>query len=423
MIKKISIFVLSSFIFLSNISPVKAIEQNIIPLEQHGIESQHYILYDRSNKSILSEKNAHEKVHPASITKALTLITAIGMIEDKDFDKTIKVDPEIFNGLDPIASLAGFEANEEITLRDAFYGLMLPSGADASRIISHYLSGSPEGLNEYMNQKAKEIGMKNSNFVNTSGLDDENHLSTAYDLALLIDYSLNNDLFREIYESRTYTSSKTKEHPDGIEFVDLNLEYADKFETPIIKGAKSGYTELAQRSLSSYAQKDKQELIFISIFNPSREERKGPVDDAIIAYDRAFNDYKLITAINKNTIFDSLEIKNANDFDFVLDEDINVYIPKDLDLKDLKVEIKNKPEGLVAPLEAKTALGTLEISYNDKIIYRQPMTNKEEIKIKFTKVLWDFMKVFLSILAIAIAFVLVFLYLFKSFTKYKLRNS
>lgn len=423
MIKKISIFVLSSFIFLSNISPVKAIEQNIIPLEQHGIESQHYILYDRSNKSILSENNAHEKVHPASITKALTLITAIEMIEDKDFDKTIKVDPEIFNGLDPIASLAGFEANEEITLRDAFYGLMLPSGADASRIISHYLSGSPEGLNEYMNQKAKEIGMKNSNFVNTSGLDDENHLSTAYDLALLIDYSLNNDLFREIYESRTYTSSKTKEHPDGIEFVDLNLEYADKFETPIIKGAKSGYTELAQRSLSSYAQKDKQELIFISIFNPSREERKGPVDDAIIAYDRAFNDYKLITAINKNTIFDSLEIKNANDFDFVLDEDINVYIPKDLDLKDLKVEIKNKPEGLVAPLEAKTALGTLEISYNDKIIYRQPMTNKEEIKIKFTKVLWDFMKVFLSILAIAIAFVLVFLYLFKSFTKYKLRNS
>ncbi len=423
MIKKISIFVLSSFIFLANISPIKAIEQNIIPLEQHGIESQHYILYDRSNKSILSEKNAHEKVHPASITKALTLITAIEMIEDKDFDKIIKVDPEIFNGLDPIASLAGFEANEEITLRDAFYGLMLPSGADASRIISHYLSGSPEGLNEYMNQKAKEIGMKNSNFVNTSGLDDENHLSTAYDLALLIDYSLNNDLFREIYESRTYTSSKTKEHPDGIEFVDLNLEYADKFETPIIKGAKSGYTELAQRSLSSYAQKDKQELIFISIFNPSREDRKGPVDDAIIAYDRAFNDYKLITAINKNTIFDSLEIKNANDFVYVLDEDINVYIPKDLDLKDLKVEIKNKPEGLVAPLEAKTALGTLEISYNDKIIYRQPMTNKEEIKIKFTKVLWDFMKVFLSILAIAIAFVLVFLYLFKSFTKYKLRNS
>lgn len=423
MTKKISIFVLSSFIFLANISPIKAIEQNIIPLEQHGIESQHYILYDRSNKSILSEKNAHEKVHPASITKALTLITAIEMIEDKDFDKIIKVDPEIFNGLDPIASLAGFEANEEITLRDAFYGLMLPSGADASRIISHYLSGSPEGLNEYMNQKAKEIGMKNSNFVNTSGLDDENHLSTAYDLALLIDYSLNNDLFREIYESRTYTSSKTKEHPDGIEFVDLNLEYADKFETPIIKGAKSGYTELAQRSLSSYAQKDKQELIFISIFNPSREDRKGPVDDAIIAYDRAFNDYKLITAINKNTIFDSLEIKNANDFVYVLDEDINVYIPKDLDLKDLKVEIKNKPEGLVAPLEAKTALGTLEISYNDKIIYRQPMTNKEEIKIKFTKVLWDFMKVFLSILAIAIAFVLVFLYLFKSFTKYKLRNS
>lgn len=423
MIKKISIFVLSSFIFLANISPIKAIEQNIIPLEQDGIESQHYILYDRSNKSILSEKNAHEKVHPASITKALTLITAIEMIEDKDFDKTIKVDPEIFNGLDPIASLAGFEANEEITLRDAFYGLMLPSGADASRIISHYLSGSPEGLNEYMNQKAKEIGMKNSNFVNTSGLDDENHLSTAYDLALLIDYSLNNDLFREIYESRTYTSSKTKEHPDGIEFVDLNLEYADKFETPIIKGAKSGYTELAQRSLSSYAQKDKQELIFISIFNPSREDRKGPVDDAIIAYDRAFNDYKLITAINKNTIFDSLEIKNANDFDYVLDEDINIYIPKDLDLKDLKVEIKNKPEGLVAPLEAKTALGTLEISYNDKIIHRQPMTNKEEIKIKFTKVLWDFMKVFLSILAIAIAFVLVFLYLFKSFTKYKLRNS
>ncbi len=393
----------------TQIIPVSA--KGIVPLDEKKIKSSVYLLMDRENKEILDEKDSHQLIHPASITKVLTTITALEMLEDIDLENTYyTIEEEVFIGLDPIASVAGFEPHEKRSLKDILYGIMLPSGADATRAISMFLTKDPEGLSKEMNKKAKEIGMKNSHFVNTSGLDHPDHLSTAYDLALLVDYALENEEFRNIYQSREYLAAKNEQHPNGIEFHNRPLVLADKEDEHFIRGAKSGYTEKAGLSLSSWAVKGSQELIFISsgIFE-EKANYKWPVRDALYAYQRSMVDFQKVTAVHRQTILDSIPIKNAQDFQFKVEEDINVYIPKDLNLKDLQIQIVNKPQDLIAPVEAKTPMGTLKISYHDKLIHQENIQNKKTIPVLWTQVIKEFLKILFDI-ALILALILASIY-------------
>ena len=417
MLKKLQISLLSILLLLTFTLNISADENDIIPLDNLDIGSEVYLLMDRESKQILSEKNSQELVHPASITKVLTVITTIEMMEPLNLKQEINIDPAVYQDIDPEASIVGFMINEKVTLEDILQGIMLPSGADATRAISYHLFQDTEELALAMNTKAQEIGMKNSNFVNTSGLDDDKHLSTAYDLALLVDYALENEVFRKLYESKEYTTSKTTQHPEGIELIDRNLEYAESLDNNYIVGAKSGYTDAAQRALSSVATNGEKEYIFISVLNENILSKKGPIDDANLAYNRIYNEYKQITAINTEMVIDTLLVEDALDYEYQLAEDVRIYIPKELNTSDLKIEIKDKPEGLKAPVEAKSNLGILEISYNDKIVYRQTLLNEATIPVKLSKVILDFMISLAIILVILLIVISIFILIWRSIIK------
>lgn len=417
MLKKLQISLISILLLLTFTLNIAADENDIIPLDKLDIGSEVYLLMDRESKQILSEKDSQKLIHPASITKVLTVITAIEMMEPLNLEQEINVDPEVYNGIDPEASIVGFLMNEKVTLEDILQGIMLPSGADATRALSYHLFQDTEKLAVAMNTKAQEIGMNNSNFVNTSGLDDDRHLSTAYDLALLVDYALENEEFRRLYESKEYTTSKTTQHPEGIELFDHNLEYADSLENNYIVGAKSGYTDAAQRALSSVASNGEKEYIFISVLNEFILSKKGPIDDAALAYNRVYNEYKQITAINKDEVIDTLLVEDALDYEYQLPEDVRIYIPQDLNMNDLKMEVKGKPENLIAPVEAQSNLGILEISYNDKIVYRQTMLNETTIPIKSSKIILDFLISLAIILTILLAVISIFIFIWRSIVK------
>lgn len=422
MLRKLQISFISILLLIPMTLSIKADANDIIPLDKLDIGSQVYLLMDRDDRQVLAEKDSQKLIHPASITKVLTAITAIEMIEPLDLKQVITIDYAVYDGIDEEASIVGFTIGEKVTLEDILQGIMLPSGADATRALSYHLYQDTEKLAEYMNDKAKEIGMKNSNFVNTTGLDDENHMSTAYDLAILVDYALENEVFRKLYLSKEYTTSKTEQHPEGIVLKDGNLLLADKMEKNYIIGAKSGYTDGAQRALSSLAKNGEKELILITILNDEIYNKSGPVEDAEMVYNRVFNEFKEVTAINKSTIFDTLLVENAVDYDYQVDEDIRVFIPKDLNMKDLKIEIKDKPQGLIAPVEEESNLGVLEISYNDKIIHRENLKNAEVIPIKLSKVILDFLTSLGIIFGLALAFILVFLLIYKSIMKRRRRR-
>ncbi|MBF6841874.1 D-alanyl-D-alanine carboxypeptidase family protein, partial [Acinetobacter baumannii] len=149
---------------------------------------------------ILYEKNPHLKLHPASTTKIMTGILAI---ENGNLNDVVTVDdetPYVIKG-----SHIALEPGEKLTLKDLLYALLIESANDSALVIAKHIAGTAEEFAKMMNDKAKELGALNTNFVNPHGLTDENHLTTAYDLSLIARYAMKNETFREIVSNYTYT--------------------------------------------------------------------------------------------------------------------------------------------------------------------------------------------------------------------------
>lgn len=213
-----------------------------------GIYARSYCLMDGNSLEVIESKNDHEIRSVASISK---IMTAIISIESDRLFEVITVDEVIYQ---IEGSSLYLEVGNEITIIDLIYGLILRSGNDAAVLLASNLSPSIDSFVELMNNKAKEIGMKNTKFSNPSGLDifDEGNLSTTYDMCLLMSYCLNNGLFREILSTKYYKTP-------------LKGQWKNKnkllFDYEYCIGGKTGYTKKARRTLITSSEKDKQLLV------------------------------------------------------------------------------------------------------------------------------------------------------------------
>ncbi|MDQ0161485.1 D-alanyl-D-alanine carboxypeptidase family protein [Aeribacillus alveayuensis] len=247
---------------LANWMAIIVIIQLFISLFPHkslasiSVNAESAILMDQDSGRILYEKNAYSKMRIASITKIMTAIIAI---ESGKMDEMVTVSEK---AVYTEGSSIYLKPKQKIKLRDLVYGLMLRSGNDAAVAIAEYVGGSLEGFVFLMNQKAAEIGMMNTEFSNPHGLDDhENHYSTAYDMAILTRYAMQNEEFRKISATKKY---KTE---DG-QYVWKNK---NKLLTSLYKystGGKTGYTKRAKRTLVSTATKDHLNLIAVTLNDP-----------------------------------------------------------------------------------------------------------------------------------------------------------
>ena len=230
-------------------------------------------------------------------------MTAIIAIENKDVNSIVKVDESV---LKSYGSGIYISVGEEISLLDLLYGLMLRSGNDAAIMISTYVSGSEEEFVKLMNKKAKEIGMKNTIFYNSSGLDTETigNKSTAYDMALITKYAMQNKVYREIVKTKKHivkTNLKTYVWHNKNKL--LSYDY--------ITGGKTGYTERAKRTLVSTASKNNINLVVVTIQDSDDWNTHKSL------YEKVFNNYKKIKVLNKKNFqvlkdnyYDKLYIKN-----------------------------------------------------------------------------------------------------------------
>lgn len=208
------------------------------------------ILMDAESGRVLYEQNIHEPRLIASITKLMTALVAVE--QGGDLDQTVTVKGE---WLGSEGSSIYLTAGEEITLRGLLYGLLLQSGNDAAMVIACHVAGSEDEFVALMNEKAAALGMKNSSFANPSGLNDDNHYSTAYDMALLAQACLTNETVAEICATRSITVGTRT-------FVNHN-KLLFRYEGCV--GMKTGYTELAGRTLVSAAARDGQTLICVTL--------------------------------------------------------------------------------------------------------------------------------------------------------------
>lgn len=216
--------------------------------------SPYAVLLDLSSQTEIAEHNSRERIYPASLTKIMTAIVAIENLPD--LTETITLPTKMFGMLYiRHASVAGFEPEEAVTVKDLLYGIMLPSGAECCIACADRIAGSEEAFVELMNEKAAKLGLQNTHFCNSTGLHEERHYSTAQDIARLLRYALENDIFREIFCSGSYTSAATGAHPEGITFESTMFKYLGSASVTggTILGGKTGYTKEAGLCLASLA--------------------------------------------------------------------------------------------------------------------------------------------------------------------------
>ncbi|GFZ90217.1 peptidase M15 [Compostibacillus humi] len=229
------------------------------------LNSTNAILIRLEDQTILMQKSSEEKIYPASLTKMMTAIVAIENLTN--LQKEIQLTHYTFNGLySANASMAGFQPGEKVRAIDLLYGVMLRSGAEACIGLADHIAGSEQDFVTMMNQKAADLGMYNTHFENTTGLHNENHYTTVKDLAILLNYALQNETFREIFTASRHSTQPTNKHPEGITFYSTMFEKLNNQNIigGEILGGKTGYTDEAGLCLASLAKVGNQEYILIT---------------------------------------------------------------------------------------------------------------------------------------------------------------
>lgn len=240
-----------------------------------SLHSTYAILLDAKTGQVLAQKNSEERMYPASMTKLMAALVAVEHTED--WNTTVEIPYEIFSRLYfEHASLAGFEPEEKVTPKDLLYGMLLPSGAECCTTYAMWLAGDEDAFVEWMNLKAAELSMENTHFTNTTGLHDEDHYSTAEDMAILLYQCIQDETIRSILQAETYQTAATTKHPQGLAlestlFQTINESKAlteklraGQAKGVMLLGGKTGYTSQAGMCLASFSSVGGREYILVT---------------------------------------------------------------------------------------------------------------------------------------------------------------
>ena len=220
------------------------------------VVSKQGILIDVSDGTILAKKKAFKRMIPASMTKIFTVLVAADNItpEQLDDEVTISIDATDYSYSNDCSN-TGYDVDEKVTVRDLFYGTILPSGADSAVSLAMYVAGSQDAFVDLMNEKLEKMGLsETTHFTNCVGIYNDDHYSTPYDMAMILKAAMDNEFCREVLGTRTYTTSSTEQHPDGLTVSNWFLRrIEDKDTHSEIIGAKTGFVNQSGNCAASMA--------------------------------------------------------------------------------------------------------------------------------------------------------------------------
>lgn len=232
------------------------------------IIATHAILVDVSTDTIVAKKGAYDIISPASMTKVLTVLVAAEQITEAELDNPFTITLEITDyAYVNDCSSVGFLEGEVVTVRDLFYGTVLPSGGDAAAGLATYIAGSQEAFVELMNEKLEELGLADTaHFTNCVGLYDKNHYCSIYDMAIIMKAAMENEMCREFLSAKRYTTTATEQHPEGIEISNWFLRrIEDKDTGGEVIGAKTGYVVESKNCAVSYGTFGEDDTLYICV--------------------------------------------------------------------------------------------------------------------------------------------------------------
>lgn len=346
-------------------------------VDEEKITPNAVILFDQETGQVIYSKNADEKIAPASTTKLLTTVLAL---ENAELDEEVKVGNEV----QVSGTTMGLEPGDTVTVETLIYGMLLPSGNDAAAAIAVHIAGSIEGFTQMMNDKAAEIGMKDSHFVTVSGKDAEGHLVTANDMMILTRYALQYELISEISQVTT----TTRETVDGKRVFELqntnrlihsgegigdSVDYKYKYAT----GLKTGSTPNALRCLVATAEKDGQKL-GVLIYGDASEDGIARWSVAKYLFEFGFDNY---VNVDVSTLVDEQELRVSIPGAAVgenMDGKVRcqvgtqsggqmITVSREAAEAKLTCNIK-VDEGVAAPLAVGDVVGTIEYKLDGEVI-------------------------------------------------------
>ena len=301
-------------------------DANSLEIDAYALSSsaKGMCVIDKDSKRILYSKNENEKLPMASTTKVVTLITVLQNCDD--LDEYIQVD-------DAAVGVEGtsiyLRKDETIKVRDLLYGLMLRSGNDAATALACHVGGSIEGFAEMMNELAKYVGANNSHFMNPHGLDNPQHYTTAYDLALITAYALNNPIFQEVVSTKNYVIEATNKSDKRY------LTNKNKLLSTLdgCCGVKTGYTSKAGRCLVSACSREERTTVCVVL-------NCGPMfEESTTLLNSSFEDFENVKIIDKNKEIYNEYIINENEGKLYLYTEEDYYYPLTKnEMKDLRLE-------------------------------------------------------------------------------------
>lgn len=329
----------------------------VAPLKIFAISADKAVVMDLNSGRVLYNVHGDEPRLIASITKIMTCLVTIMY---SDLEKQVVVDEDI---LKAYGSSIYLEVGEEIKLKDLLYGLMLRSGNDAAVAIANAVAGSMENFVYLMNEYARTIGMKNTNFVNAHGLDQNGvgNKSTAYDMALLTKIAMQNETFKTIFGTKNYKAeSNLKKY---------NWECKNKLYDmyKYTTGGKTGYTDAARRTLVTTASKDNKNLVIVTLNDPD------DFNDHMNLYETYFAKYNAVIAIDKNNF-------KINDNFY---KDINFYVRNDYYAMVTKEEEKNLHINITLYKYDKVyddiKIGEAKVMLNDIVLHVESIYAKKQV--------------------------------------------
>jgi len=302
--KKKTTVVILLIMILINIFPLKTVNAD-------NISAHAYAVLEAGSNRVLYQRNMNEKLPMASTTKVMSAIIAL---EKGNLNDVIEIKKE-WTGIE--GSSIYLKEGEKLTLEDLLHGMMLVSGNDAAVSVANHIGGSIDGFAKMMNKKAKELGMKNTNFVNPHGLPDDNHYTTAYDFALLASYAMKNENFVKIINDKKWSMSYEGRENERVIYNrnKLLISYEGS------NGIKTGFTKKARKCYAFAAKRNDMQVVGVLLHS---ENHYG---ESKILLDMSFNDFTLKKIIEQDDYIKTVPMNDSKTGILKLTASKDVYFP------------------------------------------------------------------------------------------------
>lgn len=329
-------------LFISCFQPIVVNAQKELELN-----SDIYYMIDLNTHDTVFANNEKEIMYPASMTKIMTAYVVIK--NTQSFDKTAQVSADdVINAQVNDMSTIGLMEGEEISVDALLYCMLNASAADAANTLARYIAGTEEEFANIMNQTAKQIGMENTHFTNPSGIHDDDHYTTAEDLALLFEICMENEKFREIIGTDEYILNTNGHHDYEINnYVSLLFQQYE-MDSSWLLGAKTGYTPQAGECMVSMGEKDGMKYILVTGKGEPDLIVKSNIQDAYLAYSYEFETNKKMVIANKHE-----EITLTDGSMVIAPQDIIITVSKNVEEEDLQLQYESLNSTWKGDLEGK----------------------------------------------------------------------